>query len=66
MPTVDQHLRAVARSRPSTPFWMLEKDYALGYLLSGAYKTWGRVTNKDLGGFRKTIFRPKTAPNRRI
>ena len=35
MPTVDQHLRAIARSRPSTPFWVLEKDYALGYLLSG-------------------------------
>lgn len=35
MPTVDQHLRAVARSRPETPFWILEKDYALGYLLAG-------------------------------
>jgi hypothetical protein len=29
VPTVDQHLRAVARSRPDTPFWVLEKDYAL-------------------------------------
>ena len=35
MPTVDQHLRAVARSQPDTPFWVLEKDYALGYLLAG-------------------------------
>ncbi|MEA3374922.1 MAG: nucleotidyl transferase AbiEii/AbiGii toxin family protein [Chloroflexota bacterium] len=35
MPPVDQHLRAVARSRPQTPFWILEKDYALGYLLAG-------------------------------
>jgi len=35
MPPVDQHLRAVARSRPQTPFWVLEKDYALGYLLAG-------------------------------
>jgi predicted nucleotidyltransferase component of viral defense system len=35
MPTVDQHLRTVARSQPDTPFWVLEKDYALGYLLAG-------------------------------
>ena len=35
MPTVDQYLRAVARSQPDTPFWILEKDYALGYLLAG-------------------------------
>jgi hypothetical protein len=34
MPPVDQHLRAVARSSPHTPFWILEKDYALGYLLA--------------------------------
>ena len=39
MPTVDQHLRAVARSQPDTPFWVLEKDYALGYLLSGMAQT---------------------------
>ena len=35
MPTVDQHLRTIARSQPDTPFWLLEKDYALGYLLAG-------------------------------
>jgi len=35
VPTVDQYLRAVARSKPDTPFWILEKDYALGYLLAG-------------------------------
>jgi len=35
MPTVDHHLRVVARSQPKTPFWVLEKDYALGYLLAG-------------------------------
>jgi len=35
MPTIDQHLRKVARSRPSTPFWVLEKDYALGFLVAG-------------------------------
>jgi kynurenine formamidase len=41
--------------------WLVSKN-----INAGAYKTWGRVTNKDLGGFRKPIFRPKTAPNRRI
>lgn len=35
MPTIDQHLRSVARSRPGVPYWILEKDYALGYLLVG-------------------------------
>jgi len=35
VPTVDQYLRAVARSQPDMPFWILEKDYALGYLLAG-------------------------------
>ena len=35
MPTVDQHLHALSRSQPNTPFWVLEKDYALGYLLAG-------------------------------
>jgi len=35
VPTIDQYLRTVARSQPSTPYWLLEKDYALGYLLSG-------------------------------
>lgn len=35
MPTVDQMLRAAARAYPDTPYWVLEKDYALGYLLAG-------------------------------
>lgn len=35
MPTIDQHLRTIARASPAMPFWVLEKDYALGYLLSG-------------------------------
>jgi predicted nucleotidyltransferase component of viral defense system len=35
LPTVDQHLRAVARSQSGTPFWVLEKDYAVDCLLSG-------------------------------
>ena len=35
MPTVDQYLRKIARSQSDTPFWLLEKDYALGYLLAG-------------------------------
>ena len=39
MPTVDQYLRAFARSQPNTPFWLLEKDYALGYLLAGMAQT---------------------------
>jgi len=29
MSTVDQLLRAAARAQPHTPFWVLEKDYAL-------------------------------------
>ncbi|MBN1246485.1 MAG: nucleotidyl transferase AbiEii/AbiGii toxin family protein [Anaerolineae bacterium] len=35
MPTIDQQLRSIARSRQGVPYWILEKDYALGYLLSG-------------------------------
>lgn len=35
MPTIDQQLRAIARSRPGVPYWILEKDYVLGYLLYG-------------------------------
>jgi predicted nucleotidyltransferase component of viral defense system len=35
MPTVDQMLRAAARAHLETPYWILEKDYALGYLLAG-------------------------------
>ena len=35
MPTVDSLLRLAARAQPDTPFWALEKDYALSYLLAG-------------------------------
>ena len=35
MPTVDQLLRSRARARGSVPLWILEKDYALAYLLAG-------------------------------
>jgi predicted nucleotidyltransferase component of viral defense system len=35
MPTVDSLLRRAARAQPDTPFWVLEKDYALSYLLAG-------------------------------
>ena len=35
MPTVDQLLRTSARAHAGSPFWVLEKDYALGYLLAG-------------------------------
>ena len=35
MPTVDQLLAAAARAHKDPPFWILEKDYALGYLLAG-------------------------------
>ena len=35
MPPVDQMLRAAARAHPGTPYWVLENDYALGYLLAG-------------------------------
>ena len=35
MPTVDQMLRTAARAHQGTPYWILEKDYALGYLLAG-------------------------------
>ena len=35
MSTVDQMLRAAARAHRDTPYWILEKDYALGYLLAG-------------------------------
>jgi predicted nucleotidyltransferase component of viral defense system len=35
MPTVDQLLRAAAQGQPRVPFWVLEKDYALDYVLAG-------------------------------
>jgi uncharacterized protein len=33
--TVDQTLRSIARGMPEIPYWVLEKDYALSYLLAG-------------------------------
>ena len=35
MPTVDQLLRTISRTHPEIPYWVLEKDYALGYLSAG-------------------------------
>jgi hypothetical protein len=35
MPTVDQLLHAAAQGQPRVPFWVLEKDYALNYVLAG-------------------------------
>ncbi|MBN1486597.1 MAG: nucleotidyl transferase AbiEii/AbiGii toxin family protein, partial [Anaerolineae bacterium] len=35
MPTVDQMLREVSQINRGIPFWILEKDYALSYLLAG-------------------------------
>lgn len=35
MPTVEQQLHGIARKHPAVPFWVLEKDYALGFLLAG-------------------------------
>ncbi len=35
MPTVEQHLHTIARAQGAAPFWVLEKDYALGYVLAG-------------------------------
>ncbi len=35
MPTVEQHLHAIAHAQDAVPFWVLEKDYALGYVLAG-------------------------------
>ena len=35
MPTITQLLREVARSQRAIPFWAVEKDYALSYLLAG-------------------------------
>ena len=39
MATVDQMLRAFARRPDSVPYWVLEKDYALSYLLAGIAET---------------------------
>ncbi len=39
MATVDQLLRTLARQQADTPFWVLEKDYALSYLLAGIAET---------------------------
>jgi hypothetical protein len=40
MPTVDQMLRALSRDS-GVPYWVLEKDYALSYLLAGIAHTKG-------------------------
>jgi hypothetical protein len=34
MATVEQMIHTVARRHPQTPYWVLEKDYALSYLLA--------------------------------
>jgi len=35
MPTVDQMIRSRARGLGSIPYWVVEKDYAISYLLAG-------------------------------
>ena len=35
MTAIEQVLRTLARKHEGTPYWVLEKDYALGYLLAG-------------------------------
>lgn len=35
MPTIDQILRDKAKRHPDVPYWVLEKDFALSYLLAG-------------------------------
>ena len=35
MPTVDQMIRATAKGLSGIPYWVLEKDYAISYLLAG-------------------------------
>lgn len=39
MAVVDQMLRALARRQNDVPYWVLEKDYALSYLLAGIAET---------------------------
>jgi hypothetical protein len=39
MATVDQLLRQLTRQSGSVPYWVLEKDYALSYLLAGIATT---------------------------
>ena len=39
MATVDQMLRAQAQRQGTVPYWVLEKDYALSYLLAGIAET---------------------------
>ncbi|MEZ4768057.1 MAG: nucleotidyl transferase AbiEii/AbiGii toxin family protein [Caldilineales bacterium] len=39
MATVDQLLRQLARRSGDVPYWVLEKDYALSYLLAGIVAT---------------------------
>jgi len=39
MPTVDQVIRARTRELGSIPYWVVEKDYAISYLLAGIART---------------------------
>ena len=39
MPTVDQVIRAKTKELHSIPHWVVEKDYALSYLLAGIART---------------------------
>jgi len=35
MPTVDQMIRTTAKGLSGIPYWVVEKDYAISYLLAG-------------------------------
>lgn len=50
MATVDQMLRVLARRPGSAPYWVLEKDYALSYLLAGISETPALQDNLILKG----------------
>jgi len=39
MPTVDQMIRATAKVLGSIPYWVVEKDFAISYLLAGIART---------------------------
>jgi predicted nucleotidyltransferase component of viral defense system len=55
MSTIDQYLRTVARAQPNTPFWIIEKDYALSYLLHGMAQVQDLHASLILkGGYRAT------------
>ena len=55
MPTIDSLLRLAARAQPDTPFWALEKDYALSYLLAGMAQV-GTLVLKGGTALRKFYF----------